>query len=409
MTSPLRGYLYLLRRDPALIAFGFLHAFLSSPGQTFFIALFVGAFAGAAGIGEAGMGGLYLVATLAAAALLPWLGQWIDRLDLRLFAGLATAGLGLACLAVSAASGIYGLVAAIMLLRLCGQGLMIHVEATATARHFGPDRGKALGLTSLGLPLAEAVLPALAAVLLLHWGWREAYLAIGLALLLVFLPLSQLLLRGQAAYVTPPARPADAPRRRVFDGMARLASSRFFWLALPALLFLPFTSTAMLFYVGLIADAKSWPLDLVARAFAAFALCHALALFLSGPLVDRWGARRLLPWMLVPKLAVIAILGLSDHWLALFLFLGGTGLAAGMAKTVVSALWAEIFGAHLVGSVRSAAMTLMVVSTAAGPAVFGGALSLGYGLGTVLLALIAIGLAAIALAVVAPLPDSLKG
>ncbi|MEQ8344472.1 MAG: MFS transporter [Sneathiellaceae bacterium] len=409
MTNPLRGYLYLLRRDPALIAFGFLHAFLSSPGQTFFIALFVGAFAEAAGIGETGMGSLYLVATMAAAALLPWLGQWIDRLDLRLFAGLATAGLGLACLAAASAGTIYGVAASIMLLRLCGQGLMIHVEATATARHFGPDRGKALGLTALGLPLAEAVLPALAAVLLLHWGWRDAYLAIGLALLLVFLPLSQALLRGQRAYVTPPPQPADAPRRRVLDGMARLAESRFFWMALPALLFLPFTSTAMLFYVGLIAAAKAWPLDAVAQAFAAFALCHALALFLSGPLVDRFGARRLLPWMLLPKLAVIAILAVSDDRLALFLFLGGTGMAAGMAKTVVSALWAEIFGAHLVGSVRSAAMTLMVVSTAAGPALFGGALSLGFGLAAVLAALIAAGLAAIALAVAAPLPADRKG
>jgi len=397
MSRQLRGYVNLLRRDPALIGFGFLHAFLSSPGQTFFIALFVGSFAVAAGVNEAVLGSVYLVATLGAAFALPWLGQWIDRIDLRLFAALATLGLAAACILTAQAEGIVLLTRALMLLRLCGQGLMIHVEATATSRHFGLARGRALGLTALGLPLAEAVMPALAAAMLLHWGWREAYLAIGLAVLLFFLPLSQALLHGRPDFVSPPTQPPGTGRRRALDGIATLARSRYFWLVLPALLYLPFVSTALLFYVGMIAELRDWPLALVARSFAAFALCHALALFLSGPLVDRFGARRVLPWMLLPQMAAMVLLASADHWLVLAIFLGGTGLSAGMAKTVVAAMWAEIYGAHLVGAVRSAAMTLMVAATAAGPAVFGAALAFVPGLPLVLSVLVLAGFLAIAL------------
>ena len=36
---------------------------------------------------------------------------------------------------------------------------MVHVEATATARTFDRERGRALGITALGIPLAEVVFP----------------------------------------------------------------------------------------------------------------------------------------------------------------------------------------------------------------------------------------------------------
>ncbi|MFO7482268.1 MFS transporter [Oceanibaculum nanhaiense] len=402
-----RGYVTLFRHHPRTLSFGFLHAFLSTPGQTFCIAIFVGAISADLGLNEATIGSIYLAATMGAAFLLPWLGQWIDRIDLRLFTALATAALALACLAMSAVEGPLTLIAAILLLRLCGQGLMVHIEATATARHFGENRGKALGLTAMGMPLAEAVMPLLITLLLAVWGWREAYAGIGVALLLVFLPLSQWLLSGQTAYTMAPARRQGAGRRSSLDGIRALIRSRFFWRALPALLYMPFTSTALVFHIGAIGEVRGWPLALIAQGFGLFAMSHALALFLSGPLVDRHGARSLMPWMIGPMAMGILAAMMSSHWLALMSLLASIGFSLGMAKTVMSAVWVEIFGIEIVGAIRSAAMTLMVAGTAAGPAVFGVARTAGLSLGTVLLLLVVYAIIAVICLVYAGRADGL--
>ena len=397
MTLLAGGYGRLVRDNRAPLAFGFLHAFLSSPGQTFFIALFVGSFSLSLGISEAALGTVYLVATLGSACILPLVGHWIDRIDLRLFAGAATAALGLACLLIASADALIPLAVAIMLLRLTGQGLMVHVEATATARYFGADRGKALGLTALGLPLSEAVMPLLATAIIATLGWREAYAGIGLVILLVFLPLSQLLLIGQPDFSRPVRGIEVSPVRSAMVGIATLARSRFFWLALPLLLYAPFVGTALLFHIGPLGAVKGWPLALIAQGFVAFAACHTVSLFVFGPLVDRITARAMLPWMLVPLLVAMIILAMFDHWLALFAFLGLAAVSSGATKTTVSALWVEVYGPAVVGSVRSAATTLMVAGSAAGPAVLGLALVAGVPITTLATIAVAAGIFAIAL------------
>lgn len=93
----IRPYLQLLGSEPPILLFGVLCAFLSSPGQTFFIALFVGSFGESVSLSAAQLGSLYLAATLGAASLLPYIGHWIDRIDLRLYSGLVAAALALAC------------------------------------------------------------------------------------------------------------------------------------------------------------------------------------------------------------------------------------------------------------------------------------------------------------------------
>jgi MFS family permease len=397
MTLHAGGYGRLVRDNRAPLAFGFLHAFLSSPGQTFFIALVVGSFSVSLGISGAALGTLYLFATLGSACILPLIGHLIDRVDLRLFAGTATVGLGLACLLTASADALIPLAVAIMLLRLTGQGLMVHVEATATARYFGPDRGKALGLTALGLPLGEAVMPLLVTAAIATLGWRETYAGIGLAVLLVFLPLSQMLLIGQPQFNRPVRDIEISSFKSATVGIATLARSRFFWFALPLLLYAPFFGTALLFHIGPLGAAKGWPLSLIAQGFVAYAVGHTMALFVFGPLVDRMTARALLPWMLVPLLLAMVILAAFDHRLALFAFLGLAAVSTGATKTVVSAVWAEVYGPAVIGSVRSAAATLMVAGSAAGPAVLGLGLVAGVPIPMLVAIAVGVGIFAIAL------------
>ena len=82
-------------------------------------------------------------------------------------------------------------------------------------------------------------------------------------------------------------------------------------------------------------------------------------------------------------------------------FLGLLGTSAGLSQTSVAAMWAEVYGVERMGTIRSLAVMLMVVGTASGPAVVGGAFDADLGVATIAAVMGLAGLAASALSLVA--------
>lgn len=393
----IRSYVALVRNDWRPLAFGIVCAFLSSPGQTFFISLFIGAVATDMGLGATELGLLYMVGTIGAASLLPLTGHWIDRLDLRLYTMLVMAGLAAACGAMAMASGPVGLIAALLLLRLTGQGLTTHIAVTSIARYFHRRRGRALSLVAMGFPLSQGVLPTAAVMAGATDDWRRSYAIIGIGVLLVAAPALLWLIRSFPAFTRPTDIGGGVPSR-VLDGLRLVTRSRFFWFALPLLLYMPFSSTALVFHIQVIAAAKGWSHELVALGFAAYAISHASTLLLLGGLIDRFGATTMLPLMIIPMLFGLAALGLLAAPPVMLLFLGLMGMSSALAQTTVTAVWAEIYGVGRLGTIRSFATMLMVVGTALGPVAIGALLDSGVSVAAVCGALIAFGLSAALLA-----------
>ncbi|MDQ0325972.1 MFS family permease [Rhodopseudomonas julia] len=390
----LSRHLQLFRAEPRILAFGASAAFLSSPGQTFFIALFVAPIAASLSYSSAEMGGIYLAATLTSASLLPAVGHWIDRVDLRLYVTIVLAGLAAACLSASMAENGLMLFVSFLFLRMCGQGLMTHIQATSVARYFVNRRGLALSITAMGLPLAIAVTPNLAAFLIGEIGWRAAYVVVGVFLIAVALPWLLWLTRHQSRFTTPLARAAGTPAPRVLDGLKIVATTRYFWLALPILVYMPFTATALTFHIVPIGEAQGWPGGLIATGFTLMALGDLCGLIVSGFIVDRLTARRMVPLMNLPLFVGIAVMGSSSSTLALITFFVCLGLSSGLVQTTFGSVWAEVYGVARLGTVRSFAAMLMVAGTAAGPAALGLALDSGLSIATIATGFVALGLAA---------------
>jgi MFS family permease len=185
------------------------------------------------------------------------------------------------------------------------------------------------------------------------------------------------------------------------NGVATVAHSRFFWLGLLLFVYMPFTGTALMFHIQAVASHKGWPLELVASAFAFYAAMNAAGLLISGPLVDRLTALRMTSMLLVPFLLSLCLTAATSHWSAVFLMLAACGLTAGFMKTVLTALWVELFGVENVGAIRALATTLMVAGSAGGPAVLGYAMDWGVPINTILWALAAVAGLATALAAIA--------
>ncbi|MCP4382057.1 MAG: hypothetical protein GY798_11705, partial [Hyphomicrobiales bacterium] len=83
----------------------------------------------------------------------------------------------------------------------------------------------------------------------------------------------------------------------------------------------------------------------------------------------------------IPFLCGLAILGgFSAPWalpVAFVLF----GITGGTGKTTLTAMWAEVFGVEMLGTVRSAVSMYMVLMSALSPWVLGVALAAGWSIG----------------------------
>lgn len=368
------GFASLLRSDGRVIGYGFAYAFGSSVGQTFFISLFIPGIAASLATGEAVLATIYGAATLASAAVLPSLGRLIDRVDLVKY-GLAVAlALMAGCLVVAAATHPVMVLAGMFALRLFGQGLMSHTALTGAARYFKRDRGKALSLTGLGHAAGEGVLPLLVVAAIALVGWRTTYAVSGLVVGLALAPAAALVVWRNRRYREPVSTGAGAQRPARRSGLLWRAD---FWLYLPLLLMSPFTVTALIFHHGLISSAVDVPMTVFAAGFVGFALVQIPASLIAGPLIDRFGSRGPLMLHLLPMAAGVALLAaVASPWsVAVYLLLAGATNAAG--AILRTSMIAEMVNSAYLGAARSLVTAFMVVSTAAGPAVYSGLMALG--------------------------------
>ncbi len=374
-------YLDFLTANCRFLAFGFATAFFSAFGQTFFIAVFSGELRTEFGLSHGEFGSVYSLATVASGAILIWAGRQIDRFPLGLFSGLVCGLLGLACLSMAWAPSLAVLGLAIFICRLAGQGLMSHTALTSMARYFERDRGKAISIANLGFPTGQAVFPIIAVSVIAAVGWRETWLAAAALVAIGVLPLSQWLLRGhhererhRAARATATAATASSattPARRRQWRRAEVLRDKRFYLILPAAMFPSFVGTGIIFHQVHLVEVKGWSLEWFAGGFVGLAAASVVSALLTGLLIDRYGARRLVLWALVPEGIALALLASFDHPMTALAMLVMMGLGAGAFRTVTGALWAEIYGVDHLGAIRAMFAALMVFASAGSPVSMG--------------------------------------
>ncbi|MEP4063215.1 MAG: MFS transporter, partial [Nitratireductor sp.] len=93
--------------------------------------------------------------------------------------------------------------------------------------------------------------------------------------------------------------------------------------------------------------------------------------------IDRFSARQLLPFTLLPLTTACFVLALFHAPLSAFIFMTLVGLSNGFNGTLVGALWPEVYGTRHMGAIRAVAFSCMVFASAAGPGLTGWLIDLG--------------------------------
>ncbi len=311
-----------------------------------------------------------MIATIASALTLPFLGRVLDRMPGWKVARFVIPALAMACLMLALAPNLFLLVAALYGLRLFGQGMLTHTAFTEIGRWFVASRGRATSLIVPGHQTGEAILPLCFVAISVTLGWQAGWLIAAALLMGVALPL--ILRLWQVERVPDSSDPGLSAERLGADmTVSEVARDPAFYALLSGVLAPPFIGTTLFFHQDHLIELRGYGGLAFAASFPVMALTTAVFSLISGQLIDRYGAIRLLPFFLLPlAIASLAVGLLTPIW-GIYVFMFLIGLSYGFTATLIGALWPEVYGIRNLGSVRAIAVAAMVGATAIGPGLTG--------------------------------------
>jgi len=375
----------MIKLNYKIILFGFIFAFFSSFGQSFFIGLFNSSIREDLNISHGQFGSVYASATLLSSMILVWFGKKIDELKLLNFSFIVIFFLFVSSLFFSFVNNIYLLFLGIFLLRFSGQGLMSHTAATAISRYFEKSRGKALSMIWFGLSCGEFLLPVTTVYLFSLFYWRNIWTGTAVVIIL-FLPLvafftiRHLQLSSREKNNNLPNN--QSLNIKNWQRKEVLTDYRFYIISL-TMLAMPCIATGVFVYQSFITESKNWGAFVIAKSFMAYSIMSVATLVISGFLIDKYTSRKLLPLMNLPLLVGLIVLSFFKNPISSYFFLGLLGISNGLANVLGSSTWAEIYGVRYIGGIKALTTATMVFSTAFGTAIFGFFIDNGFSIETI--------------------------
>lgn len=391
-----------LRDNIRWLAGGLLLTFFSSFGQTFFIGLSGEELRAKFGLSDGEFGGIYMIATIGSAVTLPFLGRTLDHMPGWKVARFVIPGLACACILMALAPNLIFLIVAIYALRLFGQGMLSHTAYTEIGRWFVANRGRATSMIVPGHQLGEAFLPVSFTLIVITLGWQAGWVIAAGFLMVFALPL---ILKLWSVERVPQSTDPDISQARLGPDktVAQVACDPVFYALLSGVLAPPFIGTIIFFHQDYLIELRGYNEFAFAAAFPIMAMTTVTFSLVSGQLIDRFGAIRLLPFYLIPLCVASLTVGLLTPVWGVYAFMLLIGLSYGFSATLIGALWPEVYGVRNLGSVRALAVSASVAATAIGPGLTGYLIDQGIALPTQMIYLSAWCLAAcVVLAFTAP-------
>jgi MFS family permease len=265
-------------------------------------------------------------------------------------------------------------------LRFFGQGAMSHAGETTMARYFGENRGKALSISFSGGKIGLMVLPFIAIYTTNLVGWKNIWLLSSLSILIFFIPLLFLILQNQSLrhsnFSKNSEKSTDNKKWKTRD----ILFDKKFYIYLPISIASSFIGTGLMFHQIFIITEKGWTLNMLANGFIFLGIFSLIGLIIGGPLVDKFKARRVVSYSLIPLLLTILVLVFFDNYLFMLIYMSLLGVSIGVTTPILGSLWAELYGLESIGSVKALLHSCMGFFSAISPLVCGNMIYFGLGI-----------------------------
>ena len=180
----------------------------------------------------------------------------------------------------------------------------------------------------------------------------------------------------------------DDPRvyRRRQWTRAEVIRDKYFYLFAPGLMSQPLMFTGFIFHQVHLVESKGWPLIGWAALFSLYAVVSVATKLVSGVLIDRYGAIRMVPLVALPMGVGLIVLAFSTSLVGAAVFLVLTGITVGYQSTTTAPFWSEMYGNQHLGAIKSLGAAAMVFCTALSPIVIGWQIDIGTSMDTLAIA-----------------------
>jgi predicted MFS family arabinose efflux permease len=306
---------------------------------------------------------------LAGGLVAPFLGRLADRIGIRPVIITAMLLLGAAYLGFANMKGVLLHYQALVLcLALSVPGTSALVYGKLIANRFVAARGFALGIATSGLSISTLALPPIIALVIAAYGWRGGFVALGILVVGIALPLVLIAIRRVP---TGPTRPdpdsaeAQVPVEGLTGAEAR-RDGRFWRLGLCAAMINIAT-------VGLVTQLVPFGLDRgltpaqAALLLAAFGASQIVGRLLMGVLIDHFRAQTMAALFAIVSAAAFVALQLeAPGFVLLMTLVFFAGLMNGAEHDLLPYLAARLFGLRAYGEVYGMLLMLALAGTATG-------------------------------------------
>ncbi len=257
---------------------------------------------------------------------------------------------------------------------LFGMGLSaIDVIAlTTTARWFSESRGMMTGIVKVGTGAGQFSVPFLASILIAAYGWRQAYVIIGAAALLLLFVLAQILqrdpgdLRSSGSRQEKKGTPDQCFERDSLTARQALRTVQL-WILCGANVLLVFCLLTILVHIVPHASDAGLSITQAAGVLSTIGAVSMVGRFSSGMAIDRIGSKSIMVICFFVLIASLLWLQVADELWMLYLFASVYGLAHGGFFTAISPIVVEVFGITAHGAIFGIVVFSGTVGGSAGP------------------------------------------
>jgi sugar phosphate permease len=319
----------------------------------------------------------------------PVLGVMLDRFGPRILGAIAGLIAGVSVLALALVESVWAFYALFALSGLTGFGAPMGQLMTTVpvAKWFQLNRGRAMAIAGIGLPLGTAAILPVVALIIDEFGWRTAWAMLGGFVILMTVPLCLIFMRKDPESVG--MHPDGNPRAleefaaaQVKAGKASVATtedwtgrqalrSRAFWLVLIS------TASMSLVLPGTVVYRVSYWEDVglstgeIALATSLDPLTVSVTALLVGFVAEKVHARYIglvgglivassMLWMIFARDNIWFMVAYSVTW----------GIGMGFNITVSNIIWPNYFGRRHLGTIRGLIFPVAIGASAASAPLF---------------------------------------
>ena len=250
------------------------------------------------------------------------------------------------------------------------------IALSTIARWFIRKRGIVTGIVKVGTGAGQMIIPFLASIFIIRYGWRSSCVIIGLAVLVILVAIAQLLRRDPSQMgLSPDGNASGSTQWPVYDAdglsLQEAIRTRQFWTMCAAILAIVYCLMTVMVHIVPYAHEINVSPTRAAGVLSTIGGVSMASRFISGLAIDRIGSKRVMMICFILLIAVLLWLQIAAKLWMLYLFAVFYGLAHGGFFTSFSPIVAEFFGIKSHGVLFGITMFCGTFGGALGPVIAG--------------------------------------